>query len=396
MNNLLRADSLPDDVLRQSVNFDVDDAGKLVVREGRQRVYAGNILKGSLWHGQRITLFVEDGDLKRLNPDYSADVLRAGIGSSPICYHQLNDVVYYSNHETTGTVRNGKSGSWGVSVPAVQPDCTGAVGGFLAAGVYRVAVTQLSDSDEESGAALPVEVTVPEGGGKIDCVNFPLSGQWLQLYVSPANEENLYFVALLHPATRQYTVDDVSDATTLLELVEAEPPLPCHLITSFNGRIYLAVDNVVYFTDPLSYGLIRRAFNYYLFPSRVTVMEAVSDTIYFCSDKTYALMGIDTQDFLQRDVLPYGGVFGTGRHLANSDAAAWFSPRGFVIGGVQMQVKNQSEGMIAVSAFDEGRILIREQGAINQLIAVLRGGVPNKLVAPDYREREIARRGSYV
>jgi hypothetical protein len=261
--------------------------------------------------------------------------------------------------------------------------------------VYRVAVTQLSQSDEESGADLPVEVTVPEGG-KIDCVNFPLDGKWLQLYVSPANEENLYFVALLHPATRQYTVDDVSGATTMLDTVEAEPPPPCHLITSFAGRVYVAVDNVVYFTDPFSYGLIRPASNFYLFPRRVTVMEAVSDTIYFCSDKTYALMGIDTQDFLQREVLPYGGVFGTGRHLANADAVAWFSPRGFVVGGVQMQTKNQTEGMIAVSSFDEGRTLIREQDGLKQMIAVLRGGVPNKGVAPDYREREIARRGSYV
>lgn len=395
MNNLLPAESLPADALRNVVNYDVDDDGRLQPRTGKTSIYSGNIQKGSLWTGAGMTLFVEDGDLKRLNTDYSADTLLASVGDTPITYLELNNEVYFSNAIQTGKIIDGKYQMWGVPVPIRNPACTAAAsGGSLNAGVYQVAITQISDTNEESGALVPETVTIVENG-KIDLTNFPNADLWCNVYCSSANGEELYLVDTLWPGVTQYSITDVSDTTRILDTVNAVRPMAADLLAYYNGRIYLAADNVVYYTDPLRYGLVRPATNFYLFPTTVTVMLDVVDGMYFCADQTYFLTGVDTQDFLQRPVLPYGGVTGTGEHVTNSDAVYWFSPRGFVLGGPSGQAQNLSEDMVAVSAFAQGASMLREYAGKRQLIMVLSNGVENYHVAEDYRTAETTRRGNF-
>ena len=65
LNTILRPESMPTDALRRAVNVDIDDVGKLSLRQGRSRIYTGTIQKGSFWSGSKYTFFVEAGSLKR-------------------------------------------------------------------------------------------------------------------------------------------------------------------------------------------------------------------------------------------------------------------------------------------------------------------------------------------
>lgn len=397
MDNIHKAESLPADALRLCVNYDIGDDGVLRVREGATEIYTGNIQKGSVWSTPEgdVTLFVEDGDLKRLNADYTATTVESGVGDTPIAYLELNGSVYYSNRITNGIVRDGVRYDWGVPVPLKNPECTGAEGGSLDAGVYQVAITQISDTDEESGALLPTKVTVPQDG-KIVLTGFQPTDYWARIYVSTADGEELYLHATIWPGVNSHFIASVDQTTRRLDTVNAEPPMVGDKLEYHNGRIYIADGNAVYFTDPLRYGLVRRATNFLLYSEKVAVLLAVKDGLYICSDRTYFLTGIDTQDQAQIAVLPYGAVDGTGAHIRNSDSVAWVSPRGFIVAGPQGQVKNLTENQIAMSNFAEGVMLFVEQDGERKLYALLRGGTENYHAAADYIALEVDRRGSFV
>ena len=133
-----------------------------------------------------------------------------------------------------------------------------------------------------------------------------------------------------------------------------------------------------------------------MFASEVTLLASVADGLYICADKTYWRADIDTDQFQQREVLPYGGVRGTAIDIPMSDNVAWFSPRGIIVAGLQGQVASVQEDKSAVSDFDSGAMLFREQSGLRQIVASLAGGTESPLLAKDYQQLETARRGEAI
>lgn len=125
-------------------------------------------------------------------------------------------------------------------------------------------------------------------------------------------------------------------------------------------------------------------------------MKSVADGIYICSDQTYWLSEIDTNEFQQRVVLPYGAVKGTGINIPKSDNVAWFSRFGMVIAGLEAQISNIQEDKSAVSEFENGAMIFREQKGLRQIIATLGTGVQSVHLASDYVTLETARRGNAI
>jgi hypothetical protein len=166
------------------------------------------------------------------------------------------------------------------------------------------------------------------------------------------------------------------------------------LLEYHNGRIYIASGNVLWSTEPLRYGCVNPASGFTLFSQPISVVQAVSDGLYVCADKTYFLSGIDTPDVRQREVLPYGAVYGTGTALPNYDAVSWFSHQGLVFGARNGELLNLMQDRVAVSKYASGTMQVRELNGLRQIVANLWDGKLTTFAAPDYLDLEEARAGA--
>jgi len=98
-------------------NIDIDDERMIHRAKGYEKILSGAY--HSLWANGKISLFVQNGDLKRLWPDYSSTVILAGIDpSAEMEYLDVNDVIYFSNGIIIGHIING------VAYPFPEPNQT--------------------------------------------------------------------------------------------------------------------------------------------------------------------------------------------------------------------------------------------------------------------------------
>jgi hypothetical protein len=404
LNTLLRGDSLPIDALARCVNYDIDDTGRISRRVGRTKIYNGSIQPGTLWSGSKRTLFVEGGNLKELvrgaGGTYSGMLIRLSVGAYRMQYLELNGAIYYTNGLVTGVItEDGLDRAWGLPPPVAQPTLTaGGPGGQLAPGRYQVAITFVTADGEESGTPLAAQVDVTADSGVITLTGFPATpagASKRRIYCSHVNGEGLYWVTDIPTVYSMYQITKVSNvATLMLRTQNCIAPPAGSLLEYHNGRIYIASGNVLWSTEPLRYGCVNPASGFTLFSQPISVVQAVSDGLYVCADKTYFLSGIDTPDVRQREVLPYGAVYGTGTALPNYDAVSWFSHQGLVFGARNGELLNLMQDRVAVSKYASGTMQVRELNGLRQIVANLWDGKLTTFAAPDYLDLEEARAGA--
>ena len=404
-NNILDSVELPETSLRRAVNYDVMDGGDIHRRRGRTLVYTGTIVPGSLYSNGKRVLFVEGSNMWELVKDLAGTwtrmLFRVGVGNHPVSYLGLNDNIYWSNRLFTGLIdSDGRDLPWGIRGPHEQPTITASeAGGSLTAGTYQLAITFLDELGQESGTPLAKSVVITADTGSITMTDIPapIDGSTIQVYCSGPDGEGLYRVGQLiagAPNFRITTVDN--NQTIMLQTQFGIPPPAGDILEYHNGRIYIADGKIVWFTDAMRYGLVKPQRGFLQFPSEVTVMKAVADGIYICADQTYWVSGVDTTEFQQIPVLPYGAVRGTGINLPESDNVAWFSVEGVIIGGLQAQLTNVQEDKSAISQFKNGAMVFRKQRGLRQIIATLGTGTQSAFLAPDYVSLETARRGNAI
>jgi len=402
-NNILPGNELPVTALRRSVNYDITDTGDLLTRRGRTKIYSGTPMPRTLYSNGRRVLFVEGGSLWELINQFGTwtrMLVRLNVGSHPMAYVSVNNDIYWSNTIMTGILTDGGEDlPWGVTGPANQPTVlSGSSGGSLAAGRYQVAITFVSARGEESGTPTAAEVDVSAGGAiEVRDIPTPVDGSSINIYCSSPGGEGLYKVATVLPGTPIYRIAAVSNAQGRRLQTQFRMAPPAGSVLEYHeGRIYIADGNVVWITDPLRYGLVNAVSGFLLYPEPVTVMKSVSDGLYICSDQTYWVSGVGTDEFQQVPLLPYGGVAGTGINIPKSDNVAWFSKYGIVIAGLNAQLTNIQEDKSAIGEFENGAMIYREQRGLRQIVATLGSGTQSSYLAPDYVTLENARRGSAI
>jgi hypothetical protein len=290
MDNIQPDFALKSDTLRQAVNVDVLNSGALRRRKGYTSRHAGRT--HSLYAHEAIALFVEDGNLKRLLPDFTAVLLRAGVGDTPMQYDAEGSTIYYTNNAVNGRVIDGFAVPWGVELPATPPVAT-IVGGSLAAGTYQLVATFVAEDGEESGCGVPTRITLATPGGLAITLPQPTEPTVarVRLYLTPPDGDALYSVGTAI----------VGDTTMTL----ATPPLwgrelktqyrsrlfPGEHVQLYKGRAYVAQGPVLWYSDPFAYGLLDPSTNFLAFAAPIDVLVAVENGLYVVADKTYFLKG---------------------------------------------------------------------------------------------------------
>ena len=137
-------------------------------------------------------------------------------------------------------------------------------------------------------------------------------------------------------------------------------PVGHHLAFAY-GRAFIARDNILWWTEVYNFGLIDRALNFVMFPSKILMVKPVEEGIFVSDEKkTFFLRGTNPHTFLQRIVAPYPAYewsdaidYVSGIEIGldiGSNAlglcAFWSSPEGAILGSPSGQLVNLNKSKI--------------------------------------------------
>lgn len=379
------------DYLRNAVNVDLTASGTVQRRQGATKVLAGADLH-SLWSERDMTLYVDGDALRRVGADFEPVTLRDGlVPGQPASYTWFGHDVYWTNGVVLERIRGGVCGPAGVPVLNPAPFVLPASGGSLPGGLYQVVFTAVGADGEESGASWPTQVLVPPAG-RLDVMGLP--GTSTNIYVSPVNGDELFLTAQTSATTYSIPVGPGQGARC--PTLGLRPMPAGQIVRAHNGRLLVARDSILYYSEPFAPALHNPARGYVPFPGRITVVEPTDGGVYVVADRTYWLAGDDIDKAGVVEKLPYGAVEGTGGRSPTDQSVWWYSARGLVVGTPAGDLKNLQEETVAVESAAAGATLFRESDGMRQLVASLRGAESSRAAATSYMDAEVIRKESML
>jgi hypothetical protein len=157
---------------------------------------------------------------------------------------------------------------------------------------------------------------------------------------------------------------------------EFKEPLPAgQLIEYFMGCLYIAKDNILYFSDPLcDYYDIRTG--YRIFKDNITMLRAVDDGLYVSDSRIWFVKGRGAEDFNRDEVYPSPAIQYTdlrviGKYIddqLSGNVAMWTSENGICLGNNSGIVVNLTESRYTFTAKSKGAAVIREVGNVRHYV----------------------------
>jgi hypothetical protein len=385
----------PSAACRNAVNVDFDNTGKPKRRDGLALVCSGVDMKSG--YGCPLGEFLIEGiDLKTFNSDNTSTTIYAGLTGTEFAFSHFNDTVYFSDGVISRKIIDGTVTRWGMEVPEA-PVLSGTSGSY-GLGSYLATICWVDSRGVESGASEIVSVDVGGDSGIIfNALPVTTDPQiaYLRLYLSTANGKELYHVADVSVGTLTYSVlAGRYDEGNILENQFVSPAPAGRIIRFYKGRAYIADDSgTIYYSEPFSFDQFKLSENFIQFPDAVDVMEPVESGLFIAYGKqTDFYAGTPEEGFSIVKKFNYGGVFGTGGSVPNSDDVTWQSQRGMVLGTPAGQCENIQEGNVAVESAVSGATLIREKDGLRQFIASLKQPTASPLAATSWIDAEVIRR----
>jgi len=391
INNRTRPGSVPEGKAKNAVNTLFDKSGNIVMpRFGKTVLYAGDVT--SLAECDTGTFFVENGDLKILNADGTASVLKSNVGIDRVSFTKpVGDEVFFSNATSSGRIKNGSVASpWGTPRPTRQPTCTPTSFGGMYAGDYRVAITWIAE--DESGTGMGRRVTVPASGGIYlsDLPTPPAFVTAIGVYVSSVNGEEMWFYGDYPASTTAITLSR-KICTIPLRTQFMYPPQPMGLVLLHFGRIHYPRGTRLYRTEPHKYGL-QKANSYVQFDSEIQTVVSCPGVIYVGTlGMIYGLKNIDGDGPIRVEELQdAGSVKGTECYDPDGVSAYFVCNRGFI--------KATPEGLeeltyadCALPFFKTGATTVVEYNGSKYLVGTFQDGEQNPLADKEYLAAQLLR-----
>jgi hypothetical protein len=405
--------------LRVATNVDIGNDGRISRRRGYDRQEALPSLH-SLWSrdGQfPLMLAVYNGYLVCWNSTLQrSNVVALAAPSREMSYDLHGGFVYYTNGTDKGRVDSlGVRTSWAVPCPSGQPILAAAAAGGLAAGNYQVAITYLDADGRESGSTMAEEVTLTEGQGvALSAIPQPPSGQGVTLirvYMTACNGMTPYYVRDLAvgmtTATLGVHVPGKALETQFLDELPAG-----QLVRFHNGRMYVFVDRVMFWSEALMPGLGNLASNYLSFNAAGDMLAGVgvgtdaAGIFVGAGNRIYYLGGEDPKSWRKQVAHPHGAVPGSqvevdGLSLGRQEAGLvqyWLGTDGqFVLGlpGGQVQALHAERFVAPINVERATAALVERQG-LRQMLTILKGGSTSGFAVTDRAEAEVWKNGVRV
>jgi protein tyrosine phosphatase (PTP) superfamily phosphohydrolase (DUF442 family) len=371
-------------------NVVLDKTGRVSRRGGRTQLNAA--ATHSLWSDrEQLAFCVQGTSLKRIGTDYSLTTLRTVTANAYMHYVKVNDEVYFSNGIDTGVFDNGATRTWGLTVPPLPVVAVGV--GNMPAGRYQFVSTYVRADGQESGARMAGQITVPDNSSLIFTLVAPTGLRTViyhNVYITTPNGELLY-LALTVPvaSTTAVYANDTTELTYDLKTQFLGPPPAGQLVGYYSGRMLVAVEDRIHYSEPLAYELfdLRR---YIPLNGRVTLVAQMEDKetldqpgqnsgLFLGTDRSCGiLIGSDPDSFQYVPKTDYGAIEGAldfidGTIFADGSTGArrlpiWLTTEGVCIGMPGMEIRNLTRSRYSFAANGRGAGLFDTRP--NRFIAV--------------------------
>ncbi len=314
LNNVLKPRNTTPDYLKKAVNIDIDKLGNLIKRKGYQKVATGSF--HSLWSTEdnKRVYVVKDNDLVKVNADYSFTTIKASVGSKELSYTEVDNTVYYCSEDFTGCINSNEVWMpWGLNIPNTSVDLA-ATTGALPEGVYQVHITYQTIDGVESGTTLAPQIVLTDDSGII-VSNFPSPQEsnvtHIGIYVGMMNSEETYFVDRIPLAQTSYTITSYFNGARPLSSFGMYPAPRGHITRYLNGRIYVASENIVWYSEGMNYNWWNSESGYWYFEDKITAIMPVEGGLWISADKLYYISGTDPRKAKRQEKEPVQVVPGT-------------------------------------------------------------------------------------
>ena len=218
----------------------------------------------------------------------------------------------------------------------------------------------------------------------------PVAGQGIakiNIYVSASGGEVMYLHGYVAVGVTTYLIQSVEVTTREAPHRFLTGPPAGALLTSDSGRIYMAIDNMLAWTDPLGYSLFNPMRNYAMLDSDIKVLQAVPQGLWIVTEfgGTFWLQGANPNEAQLLPKADYSAPLQSAVSIKDDNSIAWISYRGWVIGTKDGQLKNLSDDRIGVNQTGDRAItLYREKNSIKQLVGLVSGSTQPSINADDY------------
>lgn len=370
----------PQPALRVAQNVDLDRLGWVKRRTGRTKRLALSDAHSLASVAERL-LLVEAGEILEVDSNSWTTQLRvSGVDSNAeMSFLFAGTEIFWSNGLECGSV---DGAPWGLA-PCSQPQITVRTGGSLRAGRYLVAVTGETDTGLESGSLAPVAVEVVQEGAALELSGFSWDAavSSLNVYVSDTDGRQPFFVASV-PATQPITVHQVALTTDPLDTFGLYPPPPAQHLELYRGRILVAKDNVLYWSQPLGFHHFSLATDIQLFTAPIRMLAALDTGFYIATAyQTYWVEGDEPAAWQPR--LVDSKLVAEGRALRvlgrkfpalqyDGPVVIWVTADGPVAGLPDGRVVPLTENQVAMDANNKATVAYRESEGLRQILLSLK------------------------
>lgn len=407
LNNVLSPDGTPADFLKTAENIDIDKKGGISKRKGYTLKDSGNYK--SLWASNTGLgcYALRNENLVEVLNDFSISTVRSGLGTNPISFEEIDNKIYYSSIDYHGIIDQGLERDWGIPKNLLAPTLT-EISGSLSEGIYQVAFTYVNSAGIESGVSISSQITVSEGAGisLIIPSNSDPDIVYARVYCSTQNGNTLYF-STIGTLNSTVTITSQSNLITPLRTFGLDAPPLGHIIKYYRGRMFIAQDNILWFSEPYQYEHFDLHSNYIEFPERIREVMPVEDGIWIGSDRLYYLSGEDALTFKRSTKENVKVVEGTAHKVSGSYVHLDNTPIGykwlvttdigiFILFNQGLVINMTSEN-IALDQANSGTALFIEDSGINRYLSILKTNTqPNNAVIGDLVETTIIRNGIVI
>ena len=323
------------DYLRDAINVDIDNTGRLLRRKVPTLVQAMTGAHSLYMTDETNGLLVIDSILYAITlPSYTQTLLKVLNSNAAMSYVEQGGEVFYSNGTDSGRIVSGAF--YPLALPTPDTPTISSIGGNLLAGWYQVAVSYARYSGatqtaatllEEGGVCASANIELTSTGGiRVPLPAATAGATHINVYLSAANGEVPYLATVVPTGTA--LVDLIALSSGRGAAPRYEEPLPAGRLFMSSGRLCSYKGKTLYVGIPYRPGYYEPAEGYVPFATDISVVVDAQDGLFVAADKTYWL----PNEGVIADVLPYGAVPGTGFSYSDKSIYGWFGEKGFVLG----------------------------------------------------------------
>lgn len=340
--------------LAAAVNVDVNELGRIQMREGYSTVLTGTNCH-SIWAREDLCLYRQNDKLMRLFEDDTAVQLRAGLTTDAgMAYADAVTRVFMSDGVDTLQTDGSTTMRWGIEPPANQPLAAQAAAGSLPPGNYLFAVTYVREDGEESGTGLAGRIANIRNG--IDFTAIPVSGDpdvtKKRIYLTQPNGQQLFMAVEIPNATTtaSYTGNMLTSESLIpLSTQFKIPPPPGRVLALHNARMLVGWGAYLMASDPYRHELFDHE-QVIPFSGTVRIIAPLIGGVLVATDREIVwLAGEDFEDYSPVVKARYAGIHGSAAYVDAED------------------ISKELQGKAVMFATTQGIALVTEGGGFQNL-----------------------------